>query len=52
MKILKLFLCLFALALITSYCTPQSLDDNQSNHIENTQSTGDDDASVSDGSKP
>lgn len=51
MKILKLFICLFAISLATSYCTPQSLDDNQSSTINNSQSTGDDDATVNDGSK-
>ena len=51
MKILKLFICLFVIALITSYCTPQSMADNPSNAIDNPQSTGDDNATVNDGSK-
>ena len=50
MKSLKLMFSLVILTITISSCTPQSLDDDPNNIIDNIQATGDDDA-VDDGSK-
>lgn len=50
MKLLKLFMFLFVLSLITS-CSPEVLADSQSNHIDGSQATNDNDIIVDDGSK-
>lgn len=58
MKTLKFFFYLLTLSTIVSSCTPQSLDDNQTNihsddsdTVENTQATGENGGSSDDGSK-
>lgn len=51
MRILKLSICLFTISLATSFCTPQSMDDNEITTMENPQSTNDNDGNISDGSK-
>ena len=50
MKILKFLFTLLLLASIISSCTPQTLEEDQDNIVQNTQGTGDDDI-VDDGSK-
>lgn len=52
MRILKLSICLFTISLATSFCTPQSMDDNEITTMENPQSIDDSNGFVSDGSKP
>lgn len=51
MKIVKALFYLFTLSIIMSSCTPQALDDDQSNIIENTQATGSENTTTDDGSK-
>ena len=52
MKTLKLIFSIIVLSTIIQSCTPQSLNDNQTGVLENTQATGDDGSSNNDGSKP
>ncbi len=50
MKILKLSIILLSISLISFSCTPEVLEDNLNNNVEDVQATGDDDK-VEDGSK-
>lgn len=52
MKIFKTCIYLLLLSLITTYCTPQEIESIKTNKTEDIHATGDDDATVDDGSKP
>ncbi len=52
MKTLKFIFSLLTVTLFLSSCSPQALDDDRdTNAVENTQATGEEDANPFDGSK-
>nr|WP_321231548.1 hypothetical protein [uncultured Psychroserpens sp.] len=51
MKTLKFLFALLIFSISIFACTPQALDDDQSNIIENIQATGAEDSNEDDGSK-
>ena len=51
MKTLKIVFSLVILSIIITSCTPQALDEDQNNGIENIHATGDEDSTADDGSK-
>lgn len=51
MKTLKVFFSLFVFAAVLFSCTPQAIDEDQTNSFDNIHATGDEDGNVDDGSK-
>lgn len=51
MKTLKLLFSFFLLSIVISSCTPQALDEDQTDLIDNIQATGAEDSNEDDGSK-
>ena len=51
MKTLKLIFSLLTITLFFASCSPQALEDDRTNAVEDTQATGDDSGNVENGGK-
>ena len=52
MKTLKTIFSLLTLTVILFSCSPQALEDDNTNAVEDIQATGEDDTSTQNGSRP